>query len=284
MDDWVIWILVCVALAVGEIATTSFFLGPFAIGALLAAVAAVAGAPDAVSFGIFAVVTGLSFAVVLSCVALAAALAWQDGRELAPRALAEWSRSVEVEEMGIAGGRQDHYAAAFGGALGLTFSERVDIDAIPISDAFARTLERRCLLAYTGESRISGTTITAVLDAYRDRVPRVLHALEAMRSLALHMRSALGSEDIDMLATLVHEHWQHQRALHPAITTDRIDAIGVAADLAGAIGMKALGASGGGCVIVFTTDDDEGRVARAIAPMATLLPWHVARDGVMVTA
>lgn len=64
MDDWVIWILVCVALAVGEIATTSFFLGPFAIGALLAAVAAVAGAPDAVSFGIFAVVTGLSFAVV----------------------------------------------------------------------------------------------------------------------------------------------------------------------------------------------------------------------------
>ena len=186
--------------------------------------------------------------------------------------------------MGIAGGRQDHYAAAFGGALGLTFSERVDIDAIPVSDAFAGSLERRCLLAYTGESRISGTTITAVLDAYRDRVPRVLHALEAMRSLALHMRSALGSEDIDMLATLVHEHWQHQRALHPAITTDRIDAIGVAADLAGAIGMKALGASGGGCVIVFTTDDDEGRVARAIAPMATLLPWHVARDGVMVTA
>ncbi len=219
-----------------------------------------------------------------ACVALAAALAWQDGRDLAPRALAEWSRSVEVEEMGIAGGRQDHYAAAFGGALGLTFSERVDIDAIPISDTFARTLERRCLLAYTGESRMSGTTITAVLDAYRDRVPRVLHALEAMRSLAQHMCAALGREDIDLLATLVHEHWQHQRALHPAITTDRIDAIGAASHFAGAIGMKALGASGGGCVIVFTTDDDDGRAARAIAPMATLLPWRVARDGVTVTA
>jgi len=215
-------------------------------------------------------------------VALAAALALYEGRDGAPSTLAEWSRSVEVETMGIAGGRQDHYAAAFGGALGLTFSERVDVDALHISDALARTLERRCLLAYTGESRISATTITAVLDAYRDRVPRVVHALEAMRTLAKEMRDALGDDDVDQLASLVHAHWQHQRALHPAITTERIDAIEAASYGAGAIGMKALGASGGGCVIIFTPDDDDGRVAQAIAAFATVLPWHIARDGVTV--
>ncbi len=64
MDDWVIWLVACVALAVGEVATTSFFLGPFAIGALLGAVASLAGAPGAVSFGLFAVSTALTFAFV----------------------------------------------------------------------------------------------------------------------------------------------------------------------------------------------------------------------------
>ena len=64
MDDWVIWLIACVALAVGEIATTSFFLGPFAIGALLAAVTSVAGAPDLASFGVFGFASALTFAFV----------------------------------------------------------------------------------------------------------------------------------------------------------------------------------------------------------------------------
>jgi membrane protein implicated in regulation of membrane protease activity len=64
MDDWVAWLVACVVLAVGEIATTSFFLGPFAVGALLAAIAALIGAPAAVAWGLFIVGTVLSFALV----------------------------------------------------------------------------------------------------------------------------------------------------------------------------------------------------------------------------
>ena len=64
MDDWVIWLVACVALAAGEVATTSFFLGPFAVGALLAAIAALLGAPGAVSWALFAVSTVLTFALV----------------------------------------------------------------------------------------------------------------------------------------------------------------------------------------------------------------------------
>jgi D-glycero-alpha-D-manno-heptose-7-phosphate kinase len=86
-----------------------------------------------------------------------------------PAALAEGSRVVEVEELGIAGGRQDHYAAAFGGALALRFGDGVDVERLPLGGALSRELERRCLVLYTGESRISGETITAVLDAYRTR-------------------------------------------------------------------------------------------------------------------
>ena len=89
-------------------------------------------------------------------------------------------------------------------------------------------------------------------------------------------------ESVDDLAGLVDEHWALQRTLHPLITTPRIDVIEQAARDAGARGVKALGASGGGCVIVFVDDNASERVARALAPFATLLSWRVARRGVHV--
>jgi len=215
-------------------------------------------------------------------VALAAALHAICGETPSAAALAEWSREVEVEEMGIAGGRQDHYAAAFGGALGLTFTGETSVESVPLSQDTCRALERRCLLAYTGESRISGTTITAVLDAYKGRVPRVVDALDRMGQLGRLMYAALSSGNVDALAALVDEHWRHQRALHPGITTSRIDALESAARSAGATGLKALGASGGGCVIVFADDDDVEAVSNAVAPFAELFSWRVDERGVIV--
>lgn len=216
-------------------------------------------------------------------VALAAALtSWQElVRDSA--AIAEWSRAVEVEELGIAGGRQDHYAAAFGGALGLTFATETTVESIPLSPECAHALEQRCLLLYTGESRISSATITAVLDGYRDRDSRVVSALHAMRELAVSMRHAIAASDIDTLAALVGEHWVHQRALHPGISTARIDAIEQAAGRAGAVGMKALGASGGGCVVVFAPADRVEAVRDAVSSLAEPLTWQVDRQGVAVT-
>ena len=219
-------------------------------------------------------------------VALAAALHAYRFPHTPPDAtqLAEWSRAVEVDELGIAGGRQDHYAAAYGGALALTFESDTRVERIPLSTAATAQLERQCLLAYTGESRISGTTITAVLDAYRDRVPRVLAALDRMAQLARQMRDALHDGAVESLAALVDEHWRHQRGLHPGITTARIDALEHAARAAGAVGMKALGASGGGCVIVFAPDNRVDETASAIAPFATLLSWRVDPRGAIVTS
>ncbi len=220
-------------------------------------------------------------------VALAAALAVYRGtpvsRDDERGAIAEWSRAVEIEEMGIAGGRQDHYAAAYGGALGLTFSAVTSVSRIALTAHCTAELERRCVLAYTGESRISAATITAVLDAYRDRDPVVVAALQRMAELARCMRDALGAGDIDTLAAAVDEHWTYQRSLHTGITTARIDALEFAVRRAGALGLKALGASGGGCVIVFTPAHDDGAVAEAIGPFATIMPWRVAHHGVTVT-
>lgn len=213
---------------------------------------------------------------------MAAALHATQNVPFTPATLAEWSRAVEVDELKIAGGRQDHYAAAFGGALALTFDGETRVECIAVPANVQRALERRCLLVYTGESRISATTITAVLDAYRDRVPRVVAALARMKSLAVEMAQSLRTGDIDALSSLVNEHWGEQRSLHPAITTARIDAIEDVARRAGADGLKALGASGGGCVIIFAPDDRVEAVTRAVAPMAALLSWRVDEAGVDV--
>ena len=213
-------------------------------------------------------------------VALAAALAERSGEQLTLEALAERSRETEIEDLGIAGGRQDHYAAAYGGALALRFTERVDVEQLPISASFRDAMHDRALLIYTGQSRISGDTITAVLDAYRAGERRVLYALERMKSLALQMRDAVCAGDVDALAALVGEHWLHQRALHPAIPTPRIDEIIERARRAGARGAKALGASGGGCVLVFAAADRVADVRAAISPLGELLDYTIDEDGV----
>jgi D-glycero-alpha-D-manno-heptose-7-phosphate kinase len=215
---------------------------------------------------------------------MAAALAAFRQQAMSPAELAEWSRAVEAEELKIAGGRQDHYAAAFGGALGLRFEGSTTVEQIPLEQRTVTALQRRCILAYTGESRISADTITAVLDAYLARDARVVSALERMKSLALAMRDAIAAGDVDVLAALVDEHWTHQRSLHPRITTPRIDALEAAARDAGASGVKALGASGGGCVIVFAEEDDVEHVRRAIAPFANVMEWSVSLSGVSVSA
>lgn len=215
-------------------------------------------------------------------VALAAALAaWRDESPAPGRAeLAERSRAVEVEELGIAGGRQDHYAAAFGGALGLRFTGRVEVESIPLPDALVAAIERRVIVGYTGVTRISGETITAVLEAYAARDARVVAALARMKALAEMMIAALRAGSLDDLGALVAEHWTHQRALHPRITTPEIDAVLQAATGAGALGGKALGASGGGCVVVIAPDESAPAVRAAVARHAALVPFMVDRRGV----
>jgi D-glycero-alpha-D-manno-heptose-7-phosphate kinase len=147
-----------------------------------------------------------------------------------------------------------------------------------------RRLSRRAVLVFTGESRISGSTITAVADAYRARQRDVCAALARMRELATEMASSLRTGDLDALGQQIGEHWLHQRALHPTITTERIDAIDQVASRAGALGMKALGASGGGCVLALARDGREEELARALAPLGERLTYAIDRDGFRVIA
>lgn len=221
---------------------------------------------------------GLGGSSAAGVAVLGALAAWR-GEHRTPADLAEESRRLEVEDLGIAGGRQDHYAAAMGGALGLWFGQSVTARRLPLTDAVVESLNRRCIVAYTGQSRISARTITGVMDAYRARNAKVLGALDRLRDLAGDMIVALERGDLDDLGQLVGEHWIHQRSLDPAIPTPLIDAILADAATAGALGGKALGASGGGCVLAIAAEGHEESVRKAMAERAALIPIHIAKHG-----
>jgi D-glycero-alpha-D-manno-heptose-7-phosphate kinase len=214
-------------------------------------------------------------------VATVAALAAACGETMTLTAIAELSREIEIGDLGIPGGRQDHYAAAYGGALGLRFSaNHVDVQPIPLTAQVRAQIEERCTIVYTGQSRISGETINAVLGAYRQGVPRVLNALQHMRANAEQIAVALGAGDLDRIASLVSEQWAHQRSLHSAIPTPLIDEIISKARGAGAIGAKALGASGGGCVLLIAGEGRSDDVRTVVASLGEVLPFTVATRGV----
>ena len=217
-------------------------------------------------------------------VALAGALALLRDLQLAPNELAALSRATEIEELGVLGGYQDHYAAAYGGALLLGFAECATVEILSLPERCADDLVGRSVLLYTGESRLSGSTIAAVRDAYLAGNARTVAALARMKALAGEMASAVRAGDIDGLGRLVGEHWVHQRALHPSITTPRIDTIVERAARAGALGVKALGASGGGCVLAIAAAGREEELSRAISPLGERLDFAIDWDGFQVVA
>jgi D-glycero-alpha-D-manno-heptose-7-phosphate kinase len=192
-----------------------------------------------------------------------------------------------VEEVGIPGGRQDHYAAAFGGALRIDFGAAAGgaparATRLPLTPRTRAAIERRGVVVYTGESRISGSTITAVVDAYRAREARVVAALARMRAVAAQEADAIARGDLDALGALLAEHWTHQRALHPTITTPRIDALMERGARAGALGGKALGASAGGCVLLLAAEGREEEVRAATAGLGEVLDFAIDEEGVRV--
>lgn len=215
-------------------------------------------------------------------VAVNGALAVWQGTSLDRTSLAERSRAIEVEDLGVPGGRQDHYAAAYGGALGLSFGEDTRVRRLPMPADLKAALERRCIVVYTGQSRISGDTIRAVIDAYRRRDAHVLYALDRMKALARAMADELCERNVDALGDLVWEHWQLQRSLHPSIPTPLIDSILERARAAGARGGKALGASGGGCVLVIAGEDNVDAVTDAVTALAShLVPVEIDEAGLV---
>jgi D-glycero-alpha-D-manno-heptose-7-phosphate kinase len=214
-------------------------------------------------------------------VALVAALAAAGGRKVSVREVADLACRLEGVEAGIPGGRQDQFAAAFGGFLRLTFRDPdAAVEPIALDPGFAAELERRILLCYTGASRFSGNTIGRVMRAYERGEPAISGALDGLRRVAEEMVAALHAADFAKVGALFSENWRLQQLLDPGMSTPEMGRLERAMLDAGALGGKAAGSGAGGSMF-FLAPDDPSEARRAVGRLGMrLLPVRWALMGV----
>jgi D-glycero-alpha-D-manno-heptose-7-phosphate kinase len=214
-------------------------------------------------------------------VALVAALTRARGEQLANREIAEQAWYLETVEAKIPGGKQDQFAAAFGGFQRLSFRDPdVGVEPITLDPAFAAALERQTLLCYTGTSRVSGATIARVMAAYERGDQRVTGALRALKNVAAAMAEALREADLARVAALLSDNWTHQQALDAEMCTPEMARLERDVRAAGALGAKAAGAGAGGSMFFITRDDSRTAVEAARTAGAMVLPVRWASEGV----
>jgi D-glycero-alpha-D-manno-heptose-7-phosphate kinase len=124
--------------------------------------------------------------------------------------------------------------------------------------------------------------VTAVLGAYQRGDRPVTRALARMKELAREMATALERGDLDAVGEAMAEHWTHQRSLHASIPTPRIDEIVARARANGALGAKAMGASGGGCVLMIGRPERMAALRDALAALGEPIRFGIDTGGVTV--
>lgn len=218
-------------------------------------------------------------------VALLAALARAREEDYDAVELAEMAYLLETGELGLAGGRQDQYAAALGGCHEFHFSaDGVEVRPIPMSREQVLELAGTLVVAYTGESHFSAQTHRRVWTAFAEDRPPVTDALRAIREVARAAAVALRAGDWRELGRLVDENWREQQRLDATIATPGVRRIEEVLRSAGAWGVKATGAGAGGCLLaVVPAARREAVAAAAEAAGATVLPSRIDADGVGVT-
>jgi len=203
-------------------------------------------------------------------VALLAGLARCRKDDYSAEELAEFGYQLEAGELGLLGGRQDQYAAAFGGFNEFTFrgegagGGEAETRRLSVSSEAADDLARHLVLVHTGQSHFSSRTHARVWEAFEAGEVQVTSALAVMRDLVAPAAKAIESGNWPSLAELVAENWREQQQLDPTITTPRTREIEAAALDAGAWGLKATGAGAGGCVVILCPSGTRTRVHEAV--------------------
>jgi D-glycero-alpha-D-manno-heptose-7-phosphate kinase len=194
--------------------------------------------------------TGLGSSSTVS-VALVKALSTYVGRSMSRHEIAEMACRIEIDKLGEPIGRQDQYAAAFGGINAIYFEDTgTGVERLEISMAARRALEESLVLFFTGSSRQASQILHQQRGALCRREPAVLESLHFMREAASECRRRLLAADIDGLGALLDRCWSEKKRLAHDISNPRIDHWYGVAHRHGALGGKVTGAGGGGFLLL----------------------------------
>ncbi len=186
--------------------------------------------------------------------------------------------------LGIVGGKQDQYAASFGGInLFEFFTDRTRVHPVKIPSDKLAELERLLVLCYTGASRLSSRIHENVWGRFGRGNREVLDALLTMRDSAYEAKEALEKGEWDRVGRILTTQFECSKRLDPSTSNVTIERLfsEVAQDI---LGGKPCGAGGGGCLLFLSNDlEAKSRVERKIAAAGmTLLPFRFDFAGLTV--
>jgi len=205
------------------------------------------------------------------------------GRPLSGYEVAELAYRIERVDLGLAGGRQDQYAAAFGGFNFIEFQgDTTVVNPLRIRADVLHELEYRLLLCYMGQTRQSAKIIERQTAAYRAGRRPVVGALHRLREQTLEMKKALLLGRIDALGELLHQAWEAKKKLDDSISNSHVDRLYQLARREGAIGGKMPGAGGGGYFLFLSRFDRKHRVAAVLEKHGgQVVPFQFERRGLV---
>ena len=192
---------------------------------------------------------GGSSALVVGVVAAVAALR---SVPLTADELARMAHAIEREDLGIAGGWQDQYAAAFGGFNLIEFTpSEMFVTPVATDPALLERLRERLLQCYTGHVRRNVGLIDTQIRLHAEGREETLLGMKHLHEMAYAMRDAVIEDRLDDLGAMLRDAFENKKLMNPHIAEHTpIEAMLSAARDAGAIGGKICGAGGGGYLLV----------------------------------
>jgi D-glycero-alpha-D-manno-heptose-7-phosphate kinase len=180
--------------------------------------------------------------------------------------IAHLAWEIERVDLGLSGGKQDQYAAAFGGINFVEFlsNDRVVVNPLQVPSAFLRELESSMVIAFSGQSRKSADIIDQQTVGMTTHKAKTLDALLELKSDAIDMKAALLRGRIDTMASILQRSWISKKATANSVSTPRIEELYSIAMKNGALAGKVSGAGGGGFLMFFVLPEDRHRLVNVL--------------------
>jgi len=188
-----------------------------------------------------------------------------DGKFASAERLAREACRIEIELLGEPIGKQDQYAAAYGGLNHIRFNAdgTVFVDPVICSRETKELLTSRLMLFYTGLTRRANTILTE----QRKKTDKKLDTLGEMVRLSEELRDALRGDDLVKFGEILHRGWCLKKELAGGISNPAIDEYYEKARRAGAVGGKILGAGGGGFLLFYCEEGKQAAVREALSDL-----------------
>ena len=196
--------------------------------------------------------------------------------------IARLSYEIERRDVGLSGGKQDQYAAAFGGFNFMEFSQgdRVIVNPLRVKDWIVNELEMSLVLFHTGRSRESARIIDEQVAHAREPGSESLHAMHQLKKDAVRMKELLLTGELGEFARVLGSSWEAKKKLAASVSNAAIDAIFDAALRAGAHAGKVSGAGGGGVIMFMVDPRRRNDVCTALARCeGRVIPFHFTQRG-----